>query len=581
MKPLLIADLFCGAGGSSTGAEKAVWDIGRKMTLVCINHWPVAIETHKKNHPMARHYVEDVMVADPYKIVPEGYLDLLMASPECRFYSRARGGRPVHDQTRMNPWAIQRWLTSLNVKHLLVENVPEFVDWGPLLKNGMPDPRSKGLFFQSWIKALWEMGYKAEWRFLNAADFGDVTTRIRFFLIARKDGKPICWPTPSHSCNNDSGMFESLVPWRAAREIIDWGNMGRSLLDDPKYQKRPLSHKTLKRIARGLQKFGGPLAPLYIELLGLEHNGQHGDTVEPFVMGKQSTPVYRSLDKPVPTIMTKSGHEIVLPTIKPFIMGKNGNSPAMRGVDQPIPTVTCDGKSVLIEPVAKPFILSQQSAGAPRNPDNPIPTICSDGAISLVNPTMVKFYGTAIASSIDKPVPTVTTKARFGLVTPSAKPFILQNRICPDGDRVYDIEQPLKTATSHGAGALVNPIVVAVNHNGGRSRPVDKPIGVITTKRGMAIVMPSLQPCQEADSLDPRRLILVDGEPYLLDLRFRMLTNLELARAMGFTDEESTYEFVGNISEVTRQIGNAVPVNMAKALVLAIFSALKEMKGAS
>ena len=621
MKPLLIADLFCGAGGSSTGAEKAIRLLGRKMTLVCINHWPVAIETHKKNHPTARHYVEDVAVADPYKIVPEGYLDLLMASPECRFYSRARGGRPVHDQGRMNPWAIHRWLTALDVKFLLVENVPEFVDWGPLLLDGRPDPKGKGLFFQAWIKSLWEMGYSAEWRYLNAANYGDATTRTRFFLIARKDGNPIFWPEPTHSPDGQESMIDHLPRWRAAKEIIDWANPGRSLLDDPHYQRKPLSAKTLKRIARGLEKFGGSLAPLYIQLLGLAPSGAAAGPGRPapFIMGKQSTPSYRGLDKPMPSITTKSGNELVQPTARPFVMGKQGHSPAYRSSDKPVPTITADGRPVLIEPLAEPFIIGQQSGGAPRSKDKPIPTVAGDGAIGLVSPTMIKFYGTAIASSINKPVPTLTTKARFGLVAPTAEPVVVQvnhgggddRRLKPVSEplgtittkhgmavvtpfivpqygerkgqrpRVHGVDKPLPAATSHGAGALVQPFIVQWDQTGGNSsyvRPVDAPLATIITKRNIGIIEPILKAIENGQ-VDARRVILINGKPYMLDLRFRMLTNLELARAMGFSDKESTYEFVGNISEVTRQIGNAVPVNMAKALVTAIFNHLKKDKG--
>ncbi len=152
------------------------------MELAAVNHWPVAIKTHQLNHPTARHYIQNLDGADPEAIVPGGWLDILMASPECRFYSRARGGKPVHDQGRMNSWIVHRWLTSLNVRCLLVENVPEFTNWGPLLENGRPDKTRKGLYFEEWVKSLWGLGYNAEWRMLNAADYGDATTRVRFFL---------------------------------------------------------------------------------------------------------------------------------------------------------------------------------------------------------------------------------------------------------------------------------------------------------------------------------------------------------------------------------------------------------------
>ena len=160
----LVADLFCGAGGSSTGAKQAITDIGGTMELVAINHWNTAIATHAANHPTARHLVEDVSIVDPETVVEEGRLDLLMASPECKFFSRARGGKPVHDQGRMNPWAIHNWLTKLDVKCVLVENVPEFVEWGPLKPDGCPDKIHRGEHFQAWFLTFQALGYQAEWR---------------------------------------------------------------------------------------------------------------------------------------------------------------------------------------------------------------------------------------------------------------------------------------------------------------------------------------------------------------------------------------------------------------------------------
>lgn len=204
-KPFLVADLFCGAGGSSTGAERAVKALGREMLLVCVNHWPLAIETHHANHPNARHYIADIAAADPVKLVPEGYLDLLMASPECTHFSRARGGKPVNNQSRMNPWAILTWLTKLNVRTVLIENVPEFRDWGPVDANDQPVREMKGIFFEAWTEAIKKCGYKLEYRILNAADYGDATTRKRFFLIARKDKPPVTFPKPTHNKDGSNG----------------------------------------------------------------------------------------------------------------------------------------------------------------------------------------------------------------------------------------------------------------------------------------------------------------------------------------------------------------------------------------
>ncbi|MFH1031103.1 MAG: DNA cytosine methyltransferase [Chloroflexota bacterium] len=568
----LIADLFCGAGGTSTGAELAIREIGGQMILVCVNHWPVAIETHKKNHPTARHYVEDVTVADPNKIVTEGYLDLLCASPECRYYSRARGGKPVHDQGRMNPWAVHRWLTSLNVRCLLVENVPEFMDWGPLLFDGTPDPKGKGLFFQSWVKALWEMGYKAEWRLLNAANYGDATTRTRFFLIARNDGHSIVWPEPSHRENGAAEMFSELPKWRSAREIIDWNNTGRSLLDDPRYLKRPLSEKTRKRIARGLEKFGGALAPYYIRLLGLEPvMNPEGDKNEPFVLnrnGENGGARTHSIDSPLPTATTRGAGYLVLPGIESFVMGKQGHSPAYRSIEEPIPSVTCESASKLIEPVIEPFVLGQHSGSAPRSVENPIPTVMSDGAISVVTPTMVKYYGNGDCKSVEDPVPTLTTKDRVGL----ASPVLVEVNHGGHDDRCRSVDKPLGVLTTKRGTALISPFIVPQFSEREMQKPrfnsIENPLPAVTGHGAGALVEPVITHVNGI--VDPRRVVEINGQPYVLDIKFRMLSNLELARAMGFTNNETTYEFVGNIGEVTRQIGNAVPVNLAKALVLSI-----------
>jgi DNA (cytosine-5)-methyltransferase 1 len=608
MKTYLVADLFCGAGGSSTGAEKAIKALGRRMTLVCVNHWPVAIETHRRNHPAARHYIEDLTVADPVKLVPEGYLDLLMASPECRFYSRARGGKPVNNQGRMNPWAVHRWLTSLAVRTVIVENVPEFIHWGPLLPDGRPDPKKRGQFFQAWFKAFWEMGYKAEWKYLNAADYGDATTRTRFFLIARKDRRNIHWPAATHSESGGSDMIGHRIKWRAAREIIDWNNTGRSLLEDPKYRKRPLSPKTLTRIAKGLEKFGGTLAPLYINLLGLKTDGDGKGEGSAFIMGKNGhSPAYRSCDQPVMTLTTDGKPLLIQPVAEPFTMANRSNS-VPRSMDKPIHTVTAQnmGNLYLVEPKAEPFILGQQSKSSPRQVGKPVPTIATDGAIELVTPIIDKYYGTGVCHSIEEPLPTVTTKDRLGLAMPTAEPFIVQNRIRPDGDRVFSTAKPLSTVTGHGAGSLVQPFIVEVNHDRERNeKDIDKPLTGITSKRGnglvnpilvqtdqtggsglysrsiespaptlvtknnVALVEPVITPALES-GIDPRRLVLIDGALYVLDIRFRMLDNSELSRAMGFTDNEYNYEFVGSKEEVTKQIGNAVPVNLAAALVKVI-----------
>ena len=614
-----VADLFCGAGGSSTGARRAIADIGGFMDLVAVNHWQMAIETHSANHPGARHIVEDVSLVDPEAVVKEGRLDLLMASPECKFYSRARGGKPIHDQGRMNPWAIHNWLTKLDVRCVLIENVPEFVDWGPLDENGRPDKSQRGKHFEAWFLAFHSLGYTAEWRMLNAADYGDATTRTRFFLMARKDRRPVLWPEPSHA-KGDTGMFPGRLPWRGAKEVINWANLGRSLLDDPKYLKRPLSPKTRRRIAKGLERYGGPLAPLYIRLLDLEDDAQFEASQDPeqaFILnrhGENGASRAHSTNDPLPTVTCRGGGYLVKAGAEPFVAA-NRNENAPRGIDAPVPCITTanGGGSILVEPELRPFMLGQQSGGAPRPTEGPVPTVATAGNISLVrptiiqyygqsfaqdtghpltsitgcrkhavvNPVLVEYYGNGVAASVDGPLPTVTTKARHGLASPAIIELAHGNGPLGDrGDdrRVHSVEDPLGSITTSPGLGLALPCIVPnfgeAENQEPRVHDIDAPVPAVTSRGAGNLVTPVIaeQVAEEADGagVDPRRIVFVDGEPHLLDIRFRMLENAELARAMGFDDAETSYEFVGNISQVTKQIGNAVPVNLAAALVKAV-----------
>lgn len=506
--PLLIADLFCGAGGSTSGAMRAVRAMGRRAEVVAVNHWDLAIATHTRNHPEARHHCVNLDAARPEDIVPEGRLDLLMASPECTHHSRARGGKPVIDQMRMSAWHVQRWASVLDVRAILVENVAEFREWGPVTASGRPDPAGKGKYFEAWIQSLWAMGYDVQWKLLNAADFGDATTRTRFFLQARKDGLAIRWPEPSHSQTGGDDLWGGQPRWKSAREVIDWQRPGGSLLD----RKRPLSLKTRMRIARGLQRFGGELAPLYIKLLDLP-----AEEAASFGCGVKGDPA-------------------------PFVsVFRNHTHP--RRMDDPLPTITA----------------SQGS-----------------GCMSLVSPTaepmIMPYYATGVARSLDGPMPTVTTRDRFGLCTPTAEPFLVPQFGERDGQapRIHALDRPLPAVTGHGAGALVEPVLVTTDQTGGSGlycRPVDEPMATLTTKRNQAVAECTAVPA--AGDVDPRRLVTIDGVPHVLDIRFRMLSNRELARAMGF-DDDGEYHFTGNASQVTRQIGNAVSVATAAALVTAI-----------
>ncbi len=529
MKPLLVADLFCGAGGSSTGAMRAVKALGREMILVCVNHCPLAIETHQANHPNARHYIEDITKAEPGKLVPEGYLDLLMASPECTHFSRARGGKPVNNQSRMAPSSIINWLEKLEVRCLLVENVPEFQTWGPLDADEQPVKAMKGIYFERWIKEIKSLGYKVDFTILNAADYGDATTRKRFFLIARKDGCRVTFPKPTHSKDGARGLKK----WRAAREIIDWTLPGRSIFDDSKYIKRPLSINTRRRIAAGLKKQNSVLAPCFIRAMDLE--AETGGTAWPeaFTLQQRAHATPRTMGEPLHTV-----------------------------------TASWNGGNHLVDPKVEPVILGQQSCSAARTPDKPIPTVATGGAISLTRPELVVFHGTSKTADIDKPIPCQPTKSKLGLSQPQIVKYYGNDK------EALSVEDPLDTVTTKDRFGLAETIaesfIVDRNHpdDSGRTRSSKLPMNTLTTHHTRpTLISTDVKSADTNRDIDPRRLVWIDGVLYKLDILFRMLTNPELAASHSFNDSERKYEFKGTVAEVTKQIGNSVPCGIAAALV--------------
>ncbi len=250
-KILRAADLFCGAGGSTTGAEQS----GSVKVVYAVNHWITAVQTHRQNHPDVHHVCARVDQIDPWRDVPD--IDVLIASPECTGHSIARGGRPTSDQKRATGWDVVRWAEAKRPKWGIVENVREWLDWGPIGKNGKPLKSRKGETFKAWVTALESLGYHVEWRLLNAADYGEATKRIRLFVIFRlgNSHKPIAWPEPTHT----------KAQWRPAHEIIDWSIPAPSIFG----RKQPLAPKTIRRIMIGLRKFCGPAAePFIVKMRG-------------------------------------------------------------------------------------------------------------------------------------------------------------------------------------------------------------------------------------------------------------------------------------------------------------------------
>lgn len=379
------ADLFCGAGGSSTGLVRAANKLLLKIDLLAVNHWPVAVETHTRNHPWARHLCADLSQVDPNKAVPSGRLDLLIASPECTHHSVARGGKPCSDQSRASAWHVLHWAERLSVREILIENVREFQGWGPLLDNGRPDKKRKGETFNAFANALRSLGYTVESRVLNAADFGDATCRKRLFIRASRSGS-IRWPRPTHAGR-----------WRPARDVIDWDMPGQSIFN----RKRPLAKRTLDRIEAGLRKFGGEP---FIAVMRGTHPSQAGSWS-------------KSIEEPLPVITRGGIHAAFCEPFVVQVAHAGSDDTRVRSTGEPLPTIPAGHRGELA--LCEPFVIGQQSGSVTRGASDPLPTISTKGAIALCQPFLTKYYGTARnAKPVSEPMDTITAKDRFALVEP-------------------------------------------------------------------------------------------------------------------------------------------------------------------
>lgn len=417
MNTATIVDLFCGGGGESCGIAAAYGRAGISVELHAVNHWERAIETHARHFPAARHYCTGVEALDPCRVVRSGRCDLLWASPECTHHSTARGGRPRSDQSRASAWLVLKWLQELYVRRLIVENVPEFLGWGPLDARGQAMASRKGETFAAWVQALRSLGYRVDWRVLNAADYGAPTTRRRLFVQAVRGGARIVWPEPTHAEATMELLPDARRPWRPAAEVIDWAVPGQRLSE----RSRPLAEATLRRIETGIRRYWGSWAePFLVVLRGtgtarpvtrplpaVTAGGQHLGLVQPFLCRYNGGDgrVHR-MDAPVPVVDCGNRYGLV----EPFITGIDQQSTrdTNRGVGEPLTTVVTKARHCLVEP----FVLGQQSGAVPRLSREPLPTVAAAGAISLVVP----YYGHSEASPVGNPLGTVTCKDRFALV---------------------------------------------------------------------------------------------------------------------------------------------------------------------
>lgn len=440
----LIVDNFAGGGGASTGIEMAT---GYSVDIA-INHDPEAIRMHKVNHPNTKHYCENVWAVDPVKACEGHPVALAWFSPDCKHFSKAKGGKPKDKNIRGLAWVACRWAALVRPRVIMLENVEEFKTWGPLNRGHHPIRAKQGDTFRQFVKQLNELGYEVQFRELVAADFGAPTKRKRFFMIARCDGVPIMWPKPTHAPADSEEVKAGLLkPYVGAYTQLDFSLPCPSIFDTSEQIKekygiravRPLAPKTMQRIARGLKKF----------VL---------DNPEPFIVPigygerKGQSPRVHDIKKPLPTIVSSGKHYLCEPRFAPVIDKTYGGNYQGGGskAEDPIDTITTVDHNRLVAATLIQYH-SETNSDEVRGQgiENPIMTVDSSNRYGLVTSFLSKFYKTGIGQDEREPLHTVTTSAgHFGEV----RAFLIKYYGEGTGQ---DIEQPLDTVTSRDRFGLV------------------------------------------------------------------------------------------------------------------------------
>lgn len=440
----LFVDNFAGGGGASTGIEMAT---GYSVDIA-INHDPEAIRMHKVNHPNTKHYCENVWAVDPVKACEGHPVALAWFSPDCKHFSKAKGGKPKDKNIRGLAWVACRWAALVRPRVIMLENVEEFKTWGPLNRGHHPIKAKQGDTFRQFVKQLNELGYEVQFRELVAADYGAPTKRKRFFMIARCDGVPIMWPKPTHAPADSKEVKEGLLkPYVGAYTQLDFSLPCPSIFDTSEEIKekygiravRPLAPKTMQRIARGLKKF----------VL---------DNPEPFIVPigygerKGQSPRVHDIKKPLPTIVSSGKHYLCEPRLAPVIDKTYGGNYQGGGskAEDPIDTITTVDHNRLVAATLIQYHSETNSGGVRgQGIENPIMTVDSSNRYGLVTSFLSKFYKTGIGQDEREPLHTVTTSAgHFGEV----RAFLIKYYGEGTGQ---DIEQPLDTVTSRDRFGLV------------------------------------------------------------------------------------------------------------------------------
>lgn len=535
----LIVDNFAGGGGASTGIELAT---GYSVDIA-INHDPEAIKMHKANHPNTKHYCENVWSVDPVKACNGHPVGLAWFSPDCKHFSKAKGGKPKDKNIRGLAWVACRWAGLVRPRVIMLENVEEFKTWGPLGRRHHPIKAKQGETFQKFVQQLTDLGYEVQFLELIAADYGAPTMRKRFFMIARCDGKPIVWPEPTHGQADSEAVKAGLLkPYVGAYTQIDFSRPCPSIFDTSEEIKekygiravRPLAKKTMDRIARGLKKF----------VL---------DNPEPFIIqcnhGGERRP--NDIREPMPTITGKHGYGIVEPYM--VQIGQTGfTKDRSKDVREPLTTIVSKNEHCLISPTLIQYHSETSKDGVRgQTIEDPIMTVDSSNRYGLVTSFLHKYYDggyKGAGETVENPLPTVTAWDHNSVVTAN---LIQMNNHC-DGK---DIRQPLPTITA-GDGHFGEVRAFLIKYYGqGTGQDIEQPLDTVTAR-------------------DRFGLVTIEGVDYqIVDIGLRMLEPRELYGCQGFPDDYIIdHDYTGKTyprSEQVRRCGNAVCPPIPAALVRA------------
>lgn len=576
----LIVDNFAGGGGASTGIEMAT---GYSVDIA-INHDPEAIKMHKANHPNTKHYCENVWSVDPVKACNGHPVGLAWFSPDCKHFSKAKGGKPKDKNIRGLAWVACRWAGLVRPRVIMLENVEEFKTWGPLNRGHHPIKAKQGKTFEKFVQQLNDLGYTVEFKELIAADYGAPTMRKRFFLIARCDGKPIVWPEPTHGpADSEAVKVGLLKPYVGAYTQIDFSRPCPSIFDTSEEIKekygiravRPLAQKTMDRIARGFKKFildnpepfiiqcnhGGERRPNDIREPMPTITGKHGyGIVEPYMVqiGQTGFTKDRSKDvrEPLTTIVSKNEHCLIEPMLAPY-MGTNTTNHPGGNCRDPIHTITTGNQQCLISPTLIQYH-SETAKDEVRGQliEEPIMTVDSSNRYGLVASFLHKYYDggyKGAGETVENPLPTVAAWDHNSVVTAN---LIQMNNHC-DGK---DIRQPLPTITA-GDGHFGEVRAFLIKYYGqGTGQDIEQPLDTVTAR-------------------DRFGLVTIEGVDYqIVDIGLRMLEPRELYGCQGFPDDYIIdHDYTGKTyprSEQVRRCGNAVCPPIPAALVRANLSEL-------